>query len=170
MASGLFFDPLVALRALPLVSSTCTLLYARDQHFFLGTLHRPDLRTKSRPLVSPYFAATFYRGVTFVVGLLAVTTWSSVANLYVHRPALHARQSFRWYVASAVLSASHLLFVPWIANSCKNLVFPNPDREGDDAAQALDEWLWINWARMLTVDFAAWAVTAVAVTKTLRAD
>lgn len=169
MASGLFFDPLVALRVAPLVSSTCTLLYAWDQHFFLGVLNRPDHRARSRPLLSSYFDTIFYRGVAFVVSVLGVTTWSSIANLCAHRADLHARQSFRWYIAGAVLSASHLLFVPKIASSCKALIYPDSN-PGEDVNVVLDGWLSINWVRMVTVDLAAWAVTVIAVTKTLRAD
>lgn len=167
MASGLFFDPLVALRVAPLVSSTCTLLYAWDQQFFFGALNAPERRTISQPVLSPYFRAAFYPGLVFVVSVLGVTTWSSIANLYTHRAALHANQSFVWYVAGAVLSASHLLFVPAIASSCKALI--DTDSKESDASAALDKWLSINRLRMWTVDLAAWGATIVAVTKTLRA-
>ena len=41
MASGAFFDSKTLLLAGPLVSSTCTLLFARDQDFFLSLLTDP---------------------------------------------------------------------------------------------------------------------------------
>ncbi|KAK4109000.1 hypothetical protein N656DRAFT_783665 [Canariomyces notabilis] len=173
------FDPVVALRAAPLVSSTCTLLYAWDQDFFLGLLNRPENhRARSRALLPPYFRTFFRRGVGFVVGCLAVTTWSSVANLYVRRPALHARQSFWWYVAGAALSSGHLLFVPVIAPSIKAIwdadagkpeTAEGTNGAGIDANAALDEWLVINKIRSLTVDLAAWVTCVVAVTRTLEA-
>ncbi|SPQ26560.1 b497194e-7239-45dc-80ea-1b3f270caca1 [Thermothielavioides terrestris] len=168
MASRLFFDPVVLLRTAPLVSSTCTLLYGTDQSFFLGLLNRPAAtRARSRPLLPDYFAAFFRRGVVFVVACLAVTTWSSVANLYVRPAALRARDSRWWYVAGAVLSASHLLFVPLVAPSIKATV--DADEKGTDANASLDEWLTVNWVRTLTVDLGAWAACFVAAVKSLEA-
>lgn len=163
MASRLFFDPLVALRVSPLVSATCTLLYASDQYFFLGILSRPEIQEHSKPLLPSYFKYFFYRATPFVVGLLAITTSTSIANIYTQRPA-----SFGWYMAGAVLAVGHFLFVPAIAPSCKALI----EAEGSpntDVHRILDEWRAINWIRGLTVDLGAWAALAIAVTKTLQA-
>jgi hypothetical protein len=167
MASRLFFDPIVLLRVAPLVSSTCTLLYASDQDFFLGILNRPENRAHSRPLLPSYFKTFFRRGVVFVVGCLAVTTWSCIANLYVRRPVLISKKTFWWYAAGAAMSASHLLFVPVIAKSVKAVV--DADKESTDPNASLDEWLSINRIRMLTVDWAAWATCAVAAMVTMEA-
>lgn len=166
MASGLFFDPLVALRAAPLVSSTCTLLYAWDQHLFLSTLNRPETRKLSGPVVSPYFKVLFRRAIYQVLGFLAVTASTSIANLYSQRPLLNGRGSASWYKAGAILSASHILFVPIIANSVKSLV---EDTHEDDSNGTLDRWLSINAIRGLTVDLGAWLACVVAVGKTLVA-
>ncbi|KAH7268275.1 hypothetical protein B0J15DRAFT_486519 [Fusarium solani] len=162
MASGLFFDPLVALRAAPLISTTCSLLYAWDQHFFLGLLNRPENRATSKPLLQSYFTTFFHRGLPFVVSLVAVSTWTGVANLYIQRPALQARGSVWWYVSGTALAVGHLLFVPWIAPSCQAIM------EGTDVNRSLDEWLTLNSRRMLSVDLAAWAAFVVAAVKTLR--
>jgi hypothetical protein len=167
MASLRFYDPVALLRVAPLVSSTCTLLYASDQDFFLGIFNRPEHRSKSRPLLPSYFSTFFRRGVVFVVTCLAVTTWASVANLYVRKPALVARQSGWWYVASGALSAAHLLFVPWIAPSVKATV--DAEKDGSDANAELDKWLSINRIRMLTVDLGAWVASVAAVVSTLAA-
>lgn len=168
MASKLFFDPLVALRAAPLVSSTCTLLYAYDQHFFLGLLNRPETRRHSKALLPPYFRTFFRQGVVFVVAMLAVTTWASVANLYVRRPRLSATGSVWWYIAGAVLSSSHLLFIPGVAPSIKRISEAGSGGE-EDVNGALDEWLRVNKIRMLTVDLAAWIACVVAAGKSLSA-
>jgi hypothetical protein len=167
MASKLFFDPIVALRAAPLVSSTCTLLYAYDQHFFLGLLNRPDTRHHSKALLPAYFRTFFREGVAFVIAMLAVTTWGSVANLYVRRPNLQARGSLCWYVAAAVLSSSHLLFIPGVAPSIKRISEAKGGEE--DVNGALDEWLCVNKLRMVTVDLLAWVACVVAVGKSLSA-
>lgn len=169
MASRLFYDPVVLLRVAPLVSSTCTLLYAADQDFFLGILNQSkhDIRVKSRSLLPSYFATFFRRGVVFVVGCLAATTWSSIANLYVRRQALVARQSGWWYVASGALSIGHLFFIPLIAQPVKAII--DADKEGADANASLYKWLQINRIRMLTVDLSAWIASVGAVVSTLAA-
>lgn len=161
-------SPLVALRITPLISTTCTLLYARDQDFFLRLFNHPaSHRAKSRPFLPSYWQAFFRRGIYLVVGCLGATFWSSLANLYVRRPMLHARGSFGWYAAAAGLAVGHLLFVPAVAPSVKAIW--NAEKEGTDANMALDEWLGVNRLRMWTVDLAAWVACVVAVTRTLEA-
>lgn len=85
MASNLFFDPLVALRATPLVSTTCTLLFAYEQHFFLSLFNRPQTRSKTRRFLTAYFTMFFAEGVVQVLGFLGVTAVSSLTNLYLHK-------------------------------------------------------------------------------------
>ncbi|KAL2163843.1 hypothetical protein VTH06DRAFT_5902 [Thermothelomyces fergusii] len=174
MASRLVFDPLVLLRVTPLVSSTCTLLHGRDQGFFLGLLNRPESRRAgSGALLPAYFSAFFRRGVVVVVALLAVTAWSSVANLCSARgpAAIADRLRLRWwYAAAAAFSTAHLLFVPLVAPPIKAIVDADKD-DGDpaDANAALETWLRINRVRTLTVDLAAWIASLGAVVSSLRA-
>lgn len=166
MASRLIFDPLVVLRTAPLVSATCTLLYARDQHFFLSGLNQPDTRKHSAPLLSGYFRYTFRHGVVLVVAAVGFTFGTSVANLYTHSASLHTSRSHWWYAAGAGFSLGHLLFVPAIAPSVKGLM---DTPEGEDVRGFLDRWLSINALRTLTVDLAAWGALVVAVTRALVA-
>lgn len=165
MASKLFFDPVVALRAAPLVSSTCTFLYAWDQHLFLSNFNLPETRALSKPVISPYFKAFFRRAIWQVLGFITVTASTSVLNLYTGRPSLDARGSAWWYTAGAVLSTSHLFFAPLIAPNVQGLV----EETKEDINDMLDKWLSINAVRSLTVDLAAWAACVVAVGKTLAA-
>ena len=59
MVSKRLFNPLVTQRAAPLVSSTCTLLFAWDQHLFFSTFNHSDIRRLSEPVVSQYFIIVF---------------------------------------------------------------------------------------------------------------
>lgn len=169
MASGLILDPVVLLRVAPLVSSTCTLLFASDQSFFLGLFNKPaEHRRRSRALLPAYFDVFFRRGVGFVLGCLAATFGSSLANLLVRKPALVARgQAGWWYVAGAVFALGHLFFVPVIAPIVKAVM--DADKEGKDANAELDRWLVVNRVRMLTVDLAAWAACLGGVVASLQA-
>ncbi|KAK2010247.1 hypothetical protein LZ32DRAFT_385680 [Colletotrichum eremochloae] len=166
MASRLIFDPMVALRVAPLVSSTCTLLYARDQHFFLGLFNRtPESRRKSAPMLKSYFDAFFRRGVWVVLGFIAVSVTTATTNLYVQSEALRATSASRWYAVGATMSAGHLAYVPLVAPHVKALM----EAEGEeDINGILDSWLGVNWWRMVTVDFGAWLAFGVAVATTLH--
>lgn len=170
MASGLIFDPLTALRAAPLISSTCTLLYAWDQHFFLSMLNCPsrEIRPKATPVLQPYYVLFFRRGLPIVLTFILASAASAVANLRVRPDDLRAKGSFAWYAAGAALSAAHLAYVPWIAPSVQTLFEADP--EETDLHETLDGWLALNWRRMVTVDLGAWVAFAVAVAGTLRAD
>ncbi|KAI5917440.1 hypothetical protein F4810DRAFT_45541 [Camillea tinctor] len=165
MASGLFFDPMVALTAAPLVSSTCTLLFAWDQHFFLSLLNTRQVREHSRPMLPSYFKNFFYKGLPMVLGFLTVTTSTSITNLLAQRTRLIARRSGWWYVAGASLALSHLAFAPFIAPKIQAVIEASSE---DDTNKILDEWLSINMVRSLTVDLGAWLALTVAVVKTLR--
>ena len=156
MASRQFIDPLVALRAAPLVSATCSLWFAWDQHFFLRLLNQPGTRETSKAMLPTYFPSFFERATPYVIGLLAATIGTSIANLYVQP----ASQSIHWYKAGATFAFGHFLFVPMIAPSVKDIYDQNGDHNDN-----LDRWLRVNAIRGITVDLAAWATLAIAVSK-----
>lgn len=165
MASRKLFDPLVILRTAPLITSTCSLWFAWDQHFFLKLFLQPEHREQSRKILPSYFEAFFRRGVISVLSLLTLTISTTIANLYIERSALQSRHSFRWYIAGAALTTSHLLFVPFIAPTVQSII---EDQSGSNTDNALQEWLHVNTIRGLTVDLAAWVTLGVAVARTLR--
>lgn len=161
MASRLIFDPLAALAIAPLISSTCTLWYAFDQHHFLRIFTSPTNRPKSDLILPTYFKEFFAAALPRVVGLLGLTFWTSIGNYYWRYDSLVANRSLRWYVAGASLAASHLLFVPLVAPRIRAIV--EDDRSKGTPTDVLDEWLNIHLWRTWTVDVAAWACLAVAV-------
>lgn len=174
MASLLFFDPLVALRAAPLVSSTCTLLFAYEQHFFLSLMNRPTTRAETRRFLPSYFTMFFAEGVVQVFGFLGITAATSLANLYLHtsgsRGTTLGEQGAYWYYAAAAgLAVSHLLYTPLVAPPVYAIRGDKPLAKGEDVNGKLDEWLRANWWRMLTTDLGAWVAAVVAVGRTLSA-
>ncbi|KAF3397618.1 hypothetical protein DPV78_008357 [Talaromyces pinophilus] len=166
MASRLVFDPMAALAVAPLVSSTCTLWYSFDQHHFLRVFNSPTNRPKSDSILPTYFKEFFAAGLLRVVGLLGLTFWTSIGNYYWRYDSLVGNQSLRWYVAGASLAASHLLFVPLVAPRIRAIV--EDDRSKGTPTSVLDEWLNIHLWRTWTVDVAAWACLAVAVTLNVK--
>lgn len=166
MASGLFFDPIAALRAAPLVSSTCTLLFAWDQHFFLSIFNKPDIRSKSNELLPSYFETFFYRGVIRVMAFLSLTVSSTILNHYINHDSLVKSQSLRWYTAGAAFAAGHLLFVPPIAPKVQAVI---EDRSKGQSTKDLESWLNLNFIRACTVDLAAWVCFVIGVTRNVTA-
>lgn len=163
MASGLFFDPMAALAVTPLVSSTCTLLFAWDQDFFLRIFNSPENRAKSTPILPGYFKTFFYSSLPRIVGFLGVTFWSAMGNYYWRHDTLVSNQSLKWYLAGSGLALSHLLFVPLVAPPIQAIT--ENDRTKGEPTDLLDKWLGVNRFRSSTVDFAAWVCMAVAVIK-----
>ncbi|RDA87854.1 hypothetical protein CP532_2949 [Ophiocordyceps camponoti-leonardi (nom. inval.)] len=163
---------LVLLRTIPLISSTCSLLYGWDQHFFLSLLNNPDEnRRLSRALLPSYFAPFFRRGLPFVLSAVAVSFGSGIANFFVvgrssSSSSSSSASSLRCYLLGSLLAASHLLYVPFIAPSCSRLL----SREAPDPNADLDDWLSVNALRSLTVDLGAWLAFVVATVGSLRLD
>ncbi|EQB53633.1 hypothetical protein CGLO_06622 [Colletotrichum gloeosporioides Cg-14] len=164
MASRVLYPGTSPLLLAPLLSSTCTLLYARDQHFFLSLFNHPTVRTHSKPLINPYYKEFFSCGLPIVLSFLAVSAGTALANLKVNQTLLQTKGTFWWYVAGAGLSLGHLAYVPFIAPHVQTLV---DGKEGEDLNEALGKWLVVNWRRMVTVDLGAWVAFVVAVVGTL---
>ncbi|KAG5977302.1 hypothetical protein E4U55_006892 [Claviceps digitariae] len=176
MAPGVFslFDARKALLLAPLVSSTCSLLYAWDQHLFLSHLTHPELCHRSNAILPIYWRVMFPWGITQVVSLLGATTWASVGAMVWHRSLLQKRGSLLWYAGAAGLAVAHLLFVPLVAPLIKYMMDDEGGRPlewkraepGIRNVEAQERWLRYNMTRLLTTDLGAWLCCAVAVGKT----
>ncbi|KAG5930524.1 hypothetical protein E4U42_007695 [Claviceps africana] len=171
-------DARKALLLAPLVSSSCSLLYAWDQHLLLGHLTHPELCHRSNALLPAYWRVMFPWGITQVVSLLGATTWASVAAVVWHRSLLQRRGSLVWYAAAAGLAVGHLLFAPLVAPLIKYMMDDEggrpPERKRAEPGllnvEAQLRWLGYNMTRLLTTDLGAWVCCAVAVGKTFSLE
>ncbi|KAA8643975.1 hypothetical protein EYZ11_008227 [Aspergillus tanneri] len=164
MASRIIFDPLVALRLSPLISSTCSLWFAWDQHLFLRVFVNPTNRSFSDQYLPTYFRTFFRGGLTWVLVLLGVTLATASLNIATDRASLRARQSLQWYAAGAAFSAGHAAFAPIVAPKVRAI---SEDHSKGKSTRDLEGWLRLNLARMFTVDAAAWVCFAVGAIRTL---
>jgi hypothetical protein len=159
MASRQFVDPVQLLRITPLIAATLTLDHAFDSNLFLSALNQPETRSKSNAALSTYFPvvshAGFYRRLSYV----SLTFVASIANLYSRGSPARA-----WYRAGAIFAVAHFIFLPFMITSKEAIRTNHPAR---DANIALDEWLWFNRLRGMTVDLAAFMTLGVAVVKSL---
>ncbi|KAH8177272.1 hypothetical protein LIA77_02354 [Sarocladium implicatum] len=164
MASGAFVDPKKLLLAGPLVSSTCTLLFARDQDFFLSLLTPPSLPTSDRAkvnsLLPSHFSRFFNGGIPFVLTFLTATTGLGCASAW---SLGRESRAFGWYVCGVGLAVGHLGFTPWVAPRIKAIVEDEgKGSNGKDNVEVLSEWLAVNRVRMWTTDLGAWVCCAMA--------
>lgn len=178
MASRSFIDGKTALLLTPLISSTCTLLFAHDQDYFLRMLTVPATSDLCNRMLPPYMRSFFAPGLRRVVTFIGVTTWASIGSLYVAGPLLHARGSFGWYRATAALATAHLIFIPWVAPKIEALFHGDEtaieDDEDDDTVKPnikiMKEWLSVNLVRSFTTDLGAFLCAFIAVSKTFALD
>ena len=155
MASGMFFNPLVALRVAPVVSSACSILFARDQRLFFSVLKKSDERDQSGLLLPSYYQAFFKEGLRVAMVCTATTTCSCVCNLYVMRRRLFYGGCDFWYMIGAALAVGRMLQVSL------------PRVASHDVNNGRDEWFLENWLGGVAVDWAAWMAVSIAVCKAL---
>ncbi|PYI32196.1 hypothetical protein BP00DRAFT_342185 [Aspergillus indologenus CBS 114.80] len=165
MASRVFSGPLIALRLAPLVSSTCSLWFAWDQNLFLRTFVHPANRAASDRSLPTYFRTFFRSGVTWVLVLLGFSLATAGMNIVTDRASLAQRQSLRWYVAGAALTAGHTLYAPVVAPIVRAI---SEDHSKGHSTRDLERWLWWNFLRMVTVDLGAWVCFGVGAIQTLN--
>ncbi|GAO15201.1 uncharacterized protein UV8b_04252 [Ustilaginoidea virens] len=178
MASGTFFDAKKTLLLSPFVSSTCSLLFAWDQHVFLGILTHAELRDRGNAILPTYWRVMFPWGLTQVIGLLGITTWTSIGAMVWNKDLLRRRGALPWYAATAGLAVGHLVFAPFVAPLIKFMMDDEGGRPmerkraepGHRNVEAQGEWLGWNMTRLLTTDLGAWLCCAVAVTKTFSLE
>ncbi|CAM1508180.1 Fc.00g050280.m01.CDS01 [Cosmosporella sp. VM-42] len=166
MASGAFVNPKTLLLVTPLVTSTCSLWCSSDQDYFLKILTRPAFeRTQANAIIPTYIKTMFGSGPWRVVALIAITTWSSIANIVLLKPLLRSHGALNWYAWGAVMAAGHLAYVPAVAWKLKWIMEDSTEEQGTDNVGMLGRWLRVNNIRTFTVDLAAFACSLVAVTK-----
>ncbi|KAM0348012.1 hypothetical protein ACHAPU_004515 [Fusarium lateritium] len=168
MASGAFLNPRVLLLTAPLVSSSITLWFARDQSFFLSLFTQPPIERKTANTILPGYIANFYgSGPWAVLTFIGLTFSTSVANIWSDHALLQSRGSLVWYGWSAALAMGHLAYVPAVAWKLKALWEDRCAVEGTDNVGMLERWMAVNNTRMFTTDLGAWICAVVAISKTL---
>ncbi|KAJ4255466.1 hypothetical protein NW762_009461 [Fusarium torreyae] len=168
MASGAFFNPRVLLLSAPLVSSSITLWYARDQSSFLSLFTQPPVDRKKANEILPSYISGFYgSGPWAVLTFIGITFTSSIANIWSDRGLLQSRGSLFWYGWSAALAFGHLAYVPAVAWKLRALWEDNCAAEGTDNVGMLERWLTVNNTRLFTTDLGAWLCAIVAISRTL---
>lgn len=189
MASGLIFNPLPLLHALPLATSTATLAHALAELHTTSAFLIPPIAHDSNAVLPTWFDHFFNRGVWTVLTLNLGTISSAAATLYFERqrPRL---QTSAFYGIGLACAVGHLLFVPLVAGPVVRVVersklggdvnsrskSESESEEGEGEGEGEGEVhvklqptdhlaTWVGWhrVRMLVADLPAWIAFAMAV-------
>lgn len=167
MASGLFFDPLKLLRLAPLVTTTSSLTFAWDEHWYLSGFLRPEHRQHSEAMLPSYFRRFFEQGIYIIAGLNMLTIGTSIANLLlIDRDApSHAPSGKCFYWAGLSFTIAHFIFAPLVAYPIRDII---EDRSQGKSTGILKRWLEIHHIRVLVVNLPGWASFLAAVLTTFH--
>ncbi|KAH9886581.1 hypothetical protein F4778DRAFT_786682 [Xylariomycetidae sp. FL2044] len=155
MASRRFFEPVVLLRLLPVISSALAMRFSHDQFFFLRFFLAPAHREQAGAIVPSYFRVFASAEKYETAALYSLTALAGTGNL-VYRPRGAAGL---WYAAGTALTVAHLAFWPKMTGVAQSLLRAGP---GEQATQQLRRWLDIHRVRSSVADVPAWACFTVA--------
>ncbi len=157
--------PLRLLRLLPVLSSTVTLMFAVDEHIFLGTWTRPSIQERANKHLPAWFQLWGRRG-RWVILIGYPTNYAlALLNLAVARKALYAAGATKWYLLGLAFSFGHIAI--YGKRAIKLLADIRNDVPKGNSTHSMAVWLKMNWIRALTTDLPAWTCFIVAALKAL---
>lgn len=152
------------LRLLPVLSSTVTLMFAVDEHIFLGTWTRPSFRERANTHLPGWFQLWGRRG-RWVILLGYPTNYAlALLNLGIARRELHNGAGW-WYAAGLLFSFGHIAI--YGKKALGLLADIRNDVPKGNSSHSMAVWLKMNWIRALTTDLPAWGCFIVAALKAL---
>lgn len=153
------------LRLLPVLSTTITLMFAVDEHIFLGTWMHPEFRDRANAHLPVWFQYWGRRG-TWVIKLGYPANYIfGILNLLVARDQPRAAGSQNWYLLGLLFSIGHIAI--YAKGALKLLAEIKNDIPKGNSTYSMGVWLKMNWVRALTTDLPAWLCFIVAALKTL---
>lgn len=151
------------LRLLPVLSSGVTLMFAVDEHIFLGTWTRPTLRDRANDNLPAWFQLWGRRGRWPIILGYPINYSLALLNLAVARNELHG--SAKWYFLGFLFSLGHIAI--YAKGAPKLLADIKNDVPRGNNTYSMEVWLKMNLVRALTTDLPAWVCFIVAALKAL---
>ncbi|KAI1822643.1 hypothetical protein F4861DRAFT_380778 [Xylaria intraflava] len=149
----------------PVISSTCSLYFAWDQLFFLRIFLKKDVVLHGNRLQAAYWQSFFPAASPIIIGLIAVTSGSSLTLLRTSADALQQNGAYNWYLAGGAFALCHFFWVPPIWPVINKL--QDGKKDVDKGAETLNRWLNIHLTRFMSVDIACFVSCLVGAVKVL---
>ncbi|KAF1961824.1 hypothetical protein CC80DRAFT_401863 [Byssothecium circinans] len=149
------------LRLLPVLTSGATLMYAVDEHIFLGTWVHPSLRDRANVHLPVWFQHWLRRGRWPIMLGYPANFSLAILNLIVARDEC----ATMWYALGFLFTLGHVAI--YARTAVKLLADIQADIPKGNSTHSMGVWLRMNWLRALTTDLPAWICFIVAALKTL---
>lgn len=153
------------LRLLPVLTSTVTLMFAVDEHIFLGTWMHPSFRDRANAHLPAWFYNWGRRGRWVIILGYPSNYALALLNLAVARNELLAADAANWYLLGLLFSVGHIAI--YAKTALRLLAEIKADVPKSNSTYSMGIWLTMNWVRALTTDFPAWICFIVAALKAL---
>jgi hypothetical protein len=153
------------LRLLPVITSTISLMFAVDEHIFLGTWMHPSLRDTANAHLPAWFQRWGRRGRWPIIVGYPVNFALAILNLLVARKDLQNKGAATWYGLGLMFSLGHIMIFG--KGALKLLKEIREDIPKGNSTYSMGVWLRMNWLRALTTDLPALLCFIVAALKTL---
>jgi hypothetical protein len=153
------------LRLLPVLSSSVSLMFAVDEHIFLGTWMHPEIRDQANAHLPAWFYRWNRRGRYPIILGYPITYLLGCLNLIVGRSELHAAGAAKWYGLGLLFSIGHIAI--YGKRALRLLREIKADIPKGNSTYTMGVWLRMNWIRALTTDLPAWLSFIVAALKSL---
>jgi hypothetical protein len=153
------------LRLFPVLSSTVTLMFAVDEHIFLGTWTRPSIRDRANVHLPAWFQLWGRRGRWIILLGYPANYLSALFNLALARHELYAAGAANWYLLGLLFSLGHIAI--YAKGALKLLADIRNDVPRGNSTHTMEAWLKMHWVRSLTTDLPAWICFIVAALKVL---
>jgi hypothetical protein len=153
------------LRLLPVLSSTVTLMFAIDEHIFLGTWTRPSMHDKANAHLPAWFQLWGRRGRWVIILGYPANYALALLNLAMARDELYSTGSTKWYLLGFLFSFGHIGI--YGSTAMKLLADIRNGIPRGNVTHSMAVWLKMNWLRALTTDLPAWICFIIAALKVL---
>lgn len=142
------------LHLLPVLSSTVTLMFAIDEHIFLGTWTRPSFHDTTNEHLPSWFKLWGRRGRWVIILGYPINYALALLNIIFGYSELHAAGATKWYILGLLFSIGHIaIYGPGAIKLLDDIKNGVPK---GNVTQTMETWLVMNWKRALTTDFPAW--------------
>jgi hypothetical protein len=157
--------PIRILRILPVITTTVSLMFAVDEHIFLGTWMAPTFRDRANAHLPAWFQLWGRRGRWVIILGYPANYALGILNLLVDRRQLKLVGAEKWYWMGLLFSVGH------IAIYGKRALGLLADIRGDvpkgNSTYSMGAWLRMHTIRTFTTDLPALACFVVGALKAL---
>ncbi|KAF7949817.1 uncharacterized protein EAE97_003326 [Botrytis byssoidea] len=153
------------LRLLPVITSTAVLMFAVDEHIFLGTWMAPTYRARANMHLPSWFQLWGRRGRWVILLGYPGTCVLGVLNLLIGRPQLKVVDAQKWYAMGLLFSVAHVAIFG--KRALKLLAEIKEDVPEGNSTFSMAAWLRMHVVRTCTTDFPALVFFVVGALKVL---